>query len=185
MNPVETLRSEHRTIGVALDILEAICRRIERNWTVENPEHIDALVDFLMNFADKGHHGKEETLLYPLLEDIRTAAEGNLIWRMMREHELGREFLRGVRRAMARCRDNDPEGPEMLVYMAMGYIGVTRRHMRSESAILQDMGEKRLTKTDMERLANSFEDIEKNWFGPDQYTAYQTVPTRLGRYYIH
>jgi hemerythrin-like domain-containing protein len=185
MNPVETLQSEHRTIGVALDILEAICRRIERTRTVENPEHIDALVDFLMNFADKGHHGKEETLLYPLLEDTRTAAEGNWIWRMMREHELGREFLRGVRRAMERCRDNDPEGPEMLVYMALGYIEATRRHMRSETAILQDLDDKRLSVTDRERLASSFEAIEKNWFGPDQYAAYRAVPTRLGRFYIH
>ncbi len=185
MNPVETLQSEHRTIGVALDILEAICRRIERTRIVENPEHIDALVDFLMNFADKGHHGKEETFLYPLLEDTRTTVEDNRIWRMVREHELARDFLQGMQRAMERCRDNDPEGPEMLVYMALGYIEVTRRHMRSETAFLQDVDDKRLTETDMERLADSFEAIETDWFGPEQYAAYRTVPTRLGRFYIH
>lgn len=185
MNPVETLRSEHRTIGVALDILEAICRRVEQTRTLDNPEHMDALVDFFLNFADKGHHGKEEALFYPFLEEIRTRDEGGRFWRMFREHELSRHFLRGMRRALAQCKEKDPEGPDMLVYMCLGYIEAMRRNIRNETAILLDMDGKRLPETDMAQLASSFAAIEKDWFGTEKYAGYWAVPARLGRHYIH
>ncbi len=185
MTPVETLQSEHRTIGVALDILEAICRRIDRIRIIEQPEHIDALIDFFLNFADRSHHGKEEALIYPLLEEIRTRNQGKHIWRMLREHELGREYLRGIQRAMALCGEHHAEGPEMLVYMSLGYIEVMRRHIRDENALFLDMEDKRLSEADMKRLANSFDAIEKDWFGQEQYAAYCAMPTRLGRHYIH
>jgi hemerythrin-like domain-containing protein len=185
MTPVETLQSEHRAIGVALDILEAICRRIERTQTVDNADHIDALIDFFTNFADKIHHGKEEVLLYPFLEENRTRVDDHRTWRMLKEHELGRDFLRGLHRAMERVRENNPEGPDMLVYMAMGYIEAMRRHIRNETAIFLDMADSRLPEADLERLANGFETIDKHWFGPDLCAVYRTLPTRLGRLYIH
>jgi hemerythrin-like domain-containing protein len=185
MTPVETLQSEHRAIGVALDILEAICHRLEQTQTVDNADHLDELIDFFINFADKIHHGKEEVLLYPFLEENRTRTDDHRTWRMLKEHELGRDFLRGLQRAMVRFRENDREGPGMLVYMAMGYIEAMRRHIRNETAIFLDMADSCVPEAAMEQLASGFETIDKHWFGDARCAAYRAMPAQLGRYYIH
>jgi hemerythrin-like domain-containing protein len=63
MLPVEVLISEHRLIEQMISLLEKEIKRIEASEKVE-PKFIFVLVDFLRNYADRYHHGKEEGILF-------------------------------------------------------------------------------------------------------------------------
>ena len=67
MKPTEILSGEHRVIEQVLDCLERIAQRCrdEAVWTEASA--MQAL-DFFRNFADRCHHGKEETHLFPAME---------------------------------------------------------------------------------------------------------------------
>ena len=65
------LRHEHEAIVLALRILA----EIDRHAIAHDPVHLEdlrALVDFLAEFADTCHHGKEEQLLFVQLTQADT-----------------------------------------------------------------------------------------------------------------
>ncbi len=61
------LINEHKAIQIALNILEEIKERIEKKGEADYKDII-SLLDFMKEFADKCHHGKEEGFLFPALE---------------------------------------------------------------------------------------------------------------------
>ena len=63
---IEDLEHDHKAILSALQILERIAGDIERGATPTRGE-LAKFIDFLKEFADKCHHGKEEGMLFPAL----------------------------------------------------------------------------------------------------------------------
>ena len=61
------LRKEHEAILKMLGATEAAAHRIQSGGTVPT-ETLEGLIEFFRMFGDKCHHGKEEDLLFPLLE---------------------------------------------------------------------------------------------------------------------
>ena len=61
------LRQEHEAILKVLGAAEEAARRIDSGGPVRR-EALSGLSEFFRLFADKCHHGKEEDLLFPLLE---------------------------------------------------------------------------------------------------------------------
>jgi hemerythrin-like domain-containing protein len=95
MRPTEQLKQEHQAIKLMLKILEEVCRRLESG-TDANPEHLEKMVDFIRVFADRCHHGKEEVLLFPAMEQAGVPKEGGPIGVMLREHQMGRDYVQGM-----------------------------------------------------------------------------------------
>jgi hemerythrin-like domain-containing protein len=67
MRPTEILSSEHRVIEQVLDCLERIADNCSAQGSL-NRESAEAAIDFFRTFADRCHHGKEETYLFPAME---------------------------------------------------------------------------------------------------------------------
>ena len=63
----KVLRHEHEAILKILDVTEKVANRLERGEAVRQ-EVLANLQEFFRLFADQCHHGKEEDLLFPLLE---------------------------------------------------------------------------------------------------------------------
>ncbi len=59
MGATEELMTEHRAIERMLAVLEVAAQRLEGGQRVR-PGMLREAVDFVQNFADKCHHGKEE-----------------------------------------------------------------------------------------------------------------------------
>ena len=70
MRPTDVLRNEHVAIQTALRILSVICGKLRANEIV-NAGEVDSLLEFITEFADRCHHGKEEALLFPAMERLR------------------------------------------------------------------------------------------------------------------
>ena len=65
---------------------------------LENGQAVEAqilqqIVEFMQNFADKCHHGKEETHLFPMLEGKGVAMRGCPLGVLLHEHEKGRALV--------------------------------------------------------------------------------------------
>lgn len=71
----EDLIHEHKAIQYALNILESMSERIENIGEADYSD-INSLVEFLKEFADKCHHGKEEDFLSPALEKAGIKKDG-------------------------------------------------------------------------------------------------------------
>ena len=95
MTPTEDLINEHKAIKVMLSIMNKIAENIEANkgYYIKDVEKI---VDFLKTFADKCHHGKEENVLFPALVLAGIPKENGPIGIMLREHTLGRGYIKEI-----------------------------------------------------------------------------------------
>ena len=70
MNAIQELRMEHDAVKLTLKVLDRICQEIEFSGKLGDTQHVDHLLEFFTVFVDKCHHGKEEELLFPALEQI-------------------------------------------------------------------------------------------------------------------
>jgi hemerythrin-like domain-containing protein len=75
MKATQQLRAEHEGIQLMLRILEAICRKLEAGERV-NPDHMEGIIEFFRVFVDHCHHGKEEELLFPVMEAAGVIKQG-------------------------------------------------------------------------------------------------------------
>lgn len=57
------LMIEHRLIERMISIIKDVLRQIESTQKVD-PVFVDTAVDFIRNYADRTHHGKEEGILF-------------------------------------------------------------------------------------------------------------------------
>lgn len=93
MKPIAELTAEHGPIRLMLRVLEKICDKIEKGEAVPE-EHLRQGVLFIREFADRGHHEKEESLLFPTMKENQIAEEITLIDELIDEHTTGRNFAR-------------------------------------------------------------------------------------------
>lgn len=77
MRITEILTEEHRVIEQVLECLEAMASEAEAAGRLDGAAARQA-VDFFQNFADRCHHGKEESHLFPMLER-QGIAHGNCL----------------------------------------------------------------------------------------------------------
>ena len=106
MSATEELKHEHRVIERMLAILEAAAVRVDTGQELPT-EFFPKLVDFIRNFADRCHHGKEEDNLFPAMEKRGIPRQAGPIGVMLIEHEQGRAYVRGIDEAGKRFVSGD------------------------------------------------------------------------------
>jgi hemerythrin-like domain-containing protein len=89
VQPTKELKEEHNGIKVMLLVLENISGRLETGKSVD-AGHLDMIADFVQIYVDKCHHGKEELMLFPALEQAGVAKESGIIGELLAEHTSGR-----------------------------------------------------------------------------------------------
>ena len=102
----QVLRHEHEAILKMLGASEEVARRLEQGEQVDQ-QTLDDLLEFFQLFADRCHHGKEEDLLFPLLEKKGFPRDGGPIGVMLFEHERGRLLIRQMAEATAAYKAGD------------------------------------------------------------------------------
>src|SRR5271166_4514533 len=98
MKPTEILSGEHRIIEQVLDCLETMAQKSTTHGHLDEISARQA-IDFFRNFADRCHHGKEETHLFPAMEAKGFPHQGGPTGVMLSEHEQGRAHIRGMAEA--------------------------------------------------------------------------------------
>jgi len=157
MDPIDRLKSEHEIIQSALLVLQKITIDTTQASLLVHLSDIDKLVDFFIQFADKWHHGKEEDLLFPALEEIGISKKGGPIGVMLNEHDQGREFVRGIKESLVTFNLDQAEGTASFLHHAQGFIHMLTQHIEKENNVLFAMAKSHLSIATQKELENKFD----------------------------
>ncbi len=167
MNGIELMIDEHKVIKRMLRVIRAACLDVLNNDEVDYDMFRDC-IDFVRNFADKHHHGKEEEYLFDIMtkELGKEAVEAPLSG-MYAEHDLGRLFIRTLEEALNRHEDGDDDARLDIIANAISYTDLLHRHIDKEDNALFRFAEKHLKP---ETLDN-FNDMVKEYENRDSSIA--------------
>jgi len=183
MKPTEDLMRDHQTIEVMLGILTKIAENIRKNREPEL-EEIDKIIDFLRIFADKFHHGKEETIYFPELIEAGMSNENSPVAVMLFEHEVGRGHIKSMVSAVEAIKSGDKFATEHLVESIESYVDLMINHIQKENNILFPMGDKLLSPLKRDAIYKHFKVVEDNIIGQDIQKHYHELLRQLEKKYL-
>jgi len=155
----EILRHEHDAILNMLGATEEVARRLGNQESVE-PRVLEDLQEFFSLFADRCHHGKEEDLLFPLLEKKGLPRGGGPIGVMLMEHDQGRDLVMQMSEAARLYGTGNNDAGVRWAATALQYVQLLREHIEKENQILFVMAERMLSGEEQRTLAEAFEKVE-------------------------
>lgn len=180
MKPTEMLKEEHQVILRMLKILEKASDNLDEGKEVP-AEVFKKAVDFIRNFADRCHCGKEENTLFPMMEKFGIPKEGGPIGVMLHEHTLGRNFVKGMAEATEKYEKGDKSSIKDLIENARGYAGLLAPHINKEDSILYPMADKFIPEKEQKVLEEKFEKVEKEIMGEGKHHQYLHLVEELER----
>jgi hemerythrin-like domain-containing protein len=158
------LRTEHEAILGMLAATGVAADRLERGEAVPG-ETLGGLLEFFQLFADRCHHGKEEDVLFPLLEQKGIPRGGGPIGVMLAEHDQGRGLIRDMAEAERGYRAGAADAGRRWAAAARAYTDLLQQHIAKENQVLFVMAERVLTDAEQQRAAADFERIELEKMG--------------------
>lgn len=158
------LRKEHDAILRMLDATDEAARRLGSGQRVD-PQTLAGLIEFFRLFADRCHHGKEEELLFPLLEKRGLPRAGGPIGVMLFEHDQGRSFVRQMVEAAEAYGGGASDAGHRWAEAARGYTTLLREHINKENNVLFMVAENLLSDAEQQELATAFEKVEVERMG--------------------
>ena len=183
MDPFETLMEEHRVIEQVLSCLEKMASQFEAKKKIDAAIATDAL-EFIRNFADKCHHGKEEDRLFPALEQKERFPGGCGPTEVMRaEHEHGRTLVRGMSEAIADAESSKAVAVDRFCINALRYVALLREHIHKEDHCLFPNARKSLDDHERKALSDAFEKVEHEEMGEGTHEKYLAVANSLADRY--
>lgn len=153
----QDLRNDHDAIMQVLEIMDKMISQPQEDNIRFQP--YDELVYFLRTFADKCHHGKEEEYLFTDLVKHGIPNEGGPVGVMLREHQLGREYIALMDKSL---QSQDMPG---FYDAAAKYSVLLKKHIEKENNVLFVMADKVLNDTRQDELFRKFEQHEQNVIG--------------------
>lgn len=183
MNYTEQLKDEHQGIMLMLQVLERICDVLDTGETVDIV-HLEHIVEFLKVFADKCHHAKEEELLFPAMERVGIPKEGGPIGVMLQEHEVGREYIKGLGEAVADYKLKKTGASQKIIKNARNYITLLSQHITKEDTVLYPMADAHIPKSVQDELLGQFDVIETERIGAGKHEEFHELLKHLKSIYL-
>jgi len=143
---------------------QEVARRLQRGLSVR-PAALTELLEFFQLFADRCHHGKEEDLLFPLLETKGLPRAGGPLGVMLFEHDEGRGLVQQMIAAAELYAQGAVEAGLHWAEAARSYVLLLRRHIDKENNVLFPMAEYMLSEKEQNDLAQKFETVEVEKMG--------------------
>ena len=172
------LRQEHDAILHMLDVSEALAQRLAVGTPVE-PERLTEMLEFFHTFADRCHHGKEENLLFPLLERKGLMRAGGPVGVMLDEHEQGRALVRRMTDAAQAYKERDALAGRRYADASRRYAALLRQHIDKENHVLFLLADRLLTPEEQAGLVAAFERVEVEKLGAGTHERLHALMQRL------
>lgn len=185
MKPMEELRMEHEAVNLTLRVLEEICTRMERQGDPGVGDAVTQLLEFFSVFVDKCHHGKEEELLFPALEQVGVKVEGGPIGVLLKEHQQGRECVQRMNKSISAYRPGEPGTSVDFTRDAREYVALLGLHIEKENNVLFPLAERELSDAKQAELSEGFERIENEKIGVGRHEQFHAMLDNLNALYLH
>ena len=178
MEPTKILSNEHRVIEIVLSCLESMINKALQEKKLDR-QLAEEAIDFIRNFADKCHHGKEEGHLFPAMVEMGIPKEGGPVGQMLREHEQGRAFVKGMAETVEAASNGEAAALKAFSVNALGYVELLRAHIHKEDNILFPMADRVLSGNDQKQLLEAFERVESELMGYGTHDKYIKIAETL------
>ncbi len=132
LNAADLINKEHRLIARVLDALEVYVAGLESAGDAADRHDLARFVTFFREFADLGHHEKEENVLFPELVRAGYSWDDGLLSRIRKEHNQERYLMRTLRHASLQKNLWSTEDLRHLVSLARTFIEFQRAHIATE-----------------------------------------------------
>jgi hemerythrin-like domain-containing protein len=142
----------------------------------------DAL-DFIRNFADKCHHGKEEDHLFPALVDSGVPRDGGPIGVMLADHERGRELVQTMATHLEAAESDSREALDSFAAAGRAYIELLQSHIAKEDRILFSIANSSLDEDMQTEVMRGFRNTEEKHLGKHAHERYLALAKRLAERY--
>lgn len=160
MKPTQIMDAEHRLIESVVKALGGVADDMERGRHADVAMLVTA-VEFLRVYADKLHHGKEETLFFPMLVKRGVPPQGCPIGGLNHEHEKGRALVRALAEQAPAYAQGRPGAKEGLLETLRGIFDLYQNHIWKEDAMVFPMADKVLTAADQKELTEKFAEVDQ------------------------
>jgi hemerythrin-like domain-containing protein len=175
---IKDLMDDHQIILRMLRALNGMCLRVNEGKAPPLAD-LDAALDFIKTFADYAHHGKEEDLLFPAMEEAGFPRQGGPIAVMLMEHEQGRAYVKALSAALEKARAGEAAAFKDAARAASGYSALLAAHIGKEDNILYPMAMDALPDARWKTLKEQFDRIETERMGPERRAEYVALVDRL------
>ncbi len=152
------LVQEHRVIEAVLSCLEKLIEQTEQQHRLHKSSAQDIL-QFLREFADACHHGKEEDVLFVFSDSI-TSGHGP-VEILKDEHREGRGYVTGMERNCEKASAGDKESLNTFCECGRDLIGMLRQHIYREDEAVFPMIDNLCSTQDADNLWQQFLAVEK------------------------
>jgi hemerythrin-like domain-containing protein len=160
MKPTQVMDAEHRLIESVVKALGGVADGMERGQQAD-VAMLATAVEFLSVYADKLHHGKEETLFFPMLVKRGVPSQGCPIGGLNHEHEKGRALVRTLAEHASAYAQGRPGAKESLLEILPGILDLYQNHIWKEDAMVFPMADKVLTAADQTELTEKSDEVNR------------------------
>jgi len=116
----QILSDEHQHILEVINALLKECDSLQSNNKI-NQDFLRKTIDFVKGYADEFHHAKEEEILFVELCKDEIQMHCNPIEQMLREHDLGRDFIKKLEEGI------EENNKDKIIENAKGYAQLLQR----------------------------------------------------------
>jgi hemerythrin-like domain-containing protein len=176
---VEMLEAEHRVIQKVVAGMSVLAEQLEGGEPVD-VSLLESIVVFLRTFADRCHHGKEESFLFPALIRRGVPSQGCPIGGLTMEHQKGRVMVGELADAIRGYAAGEPPARENLVKSLRALVAFYPSHIWKEDYLLFPLAGKVLTPEDQQELMDKFETVERE-LGLDVHEGFDKMTAELER----
>lgn len=172
MDGISLMIDEHKNIKRMLLVIRKACLGIMNGKEIDY-EDFENMIDFVRNYADKNHHGKEEKILFnKMIDEIGETAEKLVKYGMFVEHDMGRLYIRELEEGIARVKSGDAQSKLDVIANAVSYTHLLKRHIDKEDNVVYSFAKRELCEDTINKInieCYEFEDEMKTSGTLDKY----------------
>jgi len=173
------MEAEHRNIEAVVRALGGVAAALEKGQRAD-AALLATAVEFFRVYADKLHHGKEETRFFPMLVKRGVPPQGCPIGGLNHEHEKGRVLVQSLAEQAPAYAQGKPGAEAGLLETLRGIVDLYQNHIWKEDAMVFPMADKVLTAADQRELSESFAGVDQA-IGLDTIARLETFARSLGQ----
>lgn len=182
MKAIEILVKEHDSILKMIEITTIILKKEDK--TEINIDHIENIIDFIKNFADKYHHLKEEDVLFMEMEKYGMPREGGPIGVMLAEHDEGRNYIKLAAQGVAEYKQGNTKALIEIESNLLDFCTLLTNHIGKENSILYPMAERLLPGKILKAMSENFEAANTATTNNEYFDKYLKMVNELSRIYF-
>ena len=161
MNSLDLMVFEHANIKRMLKLVRMFCYKLYNREDVDFND-IDKMMDFIKNYADKHHHGKEELKLFNrMVEHLGVAAQKLVNNGMLVEHDMGRFYMQELKISLDDYKNGNDEAVLDVIANAISYTHLLDRHIQKENDLVYPFAKNNFKKEIMDQINEDCEVFEQ------------------------